>query len=177
MAEPPVVAAGGGGAVAGSGGGPAVQVERAGDAGGGGVARSPGLRLGRRRQANVAGGRSRSFKVKVSEAEAAQLADLAREAQVSVPRLLVEAGLAAGAGGQTSSERRGAMVELFAVHRLLSGIAVNINQVAKATNATREAPESAGWLAALEAVRKVAFRIDEVIAVIGTEQRAAGRRR
>ena len=69
------------------------------------------------------------------------------------------------------------MVELFAVHRLLSGIAVNINQVAKATNATREAPTSAGWLAALEAVRRVAFRIDEVIAVIGTEQRAAGRRR
>ena len=177
MAESPVVAADGGGAVAGSGVGPAAPGGRAGGAGAGGATRSPGLRLGRRRQANVAGGRSRTLKVRVTEAEAAQLGDLAHLAQVSVPRLLVEAGLAAGTGGQTSSERREAMVELFAVHRLLSGIAVNINQVAKATNATREAPESAGWLATLEAVRKVAFRIDEVIAVIGIEQRAAGRRR
>lgn len=177
MAESPVVAADGGAVPAGGGVGPAAQIDRSGGAVAGEATRSPASRLGRRRQANVIGGRSRTFKAKVSEVEAAVLTDLAREAGVSVPRLLVEAAMAAGTGGQTSTERREAMVELFAVHRLLAGISINVNQVAKATNATREAPESAGWTATLEAVRRVAFRVDEVIAVIGGEQRAARRRR
>lgn len=181
MAESPVVAADGGAVLAGGGVGPVAQGD-AGDqgadvAGAGGATRAPRLRLGRRRQANVAGGRTHTIKVTVTEVEAALLTDLAREAGVSVPRLLVEAALAAGTGAQTSTQRHEAMVELFAVHRVLSGIAVNINQVAKATNATREAPEAGGWTAALAAVRKAAFRIDDVLVMIGNEQRAAGRRR
>ena len=177
MAESPVVAAGGGAVLAGGGVGPAAQVERFGEAGAVEATRSPRMRLGRRRQANVAGGRTRAIKVMATEREAAVLTDLAREAGVSVPRLLVEAALAAGTGEQTSTERREAMVELFAVHRLLAGVANNVNQVARATNSTHEGPEGAGWSATLAAVRAVALRIDEVIAVIGGEQRAAGRRR
>ena len=177
MAESPVVAADGGADLAGGGVGPAARVDGENERKEGGATRSPGLRLGRRRRSNLAGGRSRSILVRASEAEVQVLTELAHKAGVSVPRLLVEAALAAGTGAQTSTERHEAMVELFAVHRVLSGIAVNINQVAKATNATREAPEAGGWTAALAAVRKVAFRIDEVLAVIGNEQRSAGRRR
>lgn len=128
-----------------------------------------GARGPRRRQANVAGGRGHSFKVKTSAEQAQVLISRAVVAGVSVPRLLVEAALA-GPGGRTSTQRHEVMAELFAVHRKLSGIAVNINQVAKATNATREAPESAGWVAALEAVREVAARVDEAVATVAGDK-------
>ncbi|MCQ6512786.1 MobC family plasmid mobilization relaxosome protein, partial [Vibrio parahaemolyticus] len=70
-----------------------------------------------------------------------------------------ESALAQDAG-ETASERRAAITKLYELHRLLAAISNNVNQMAKATNATREThPELFSTLAA---VRKTAMRIDEV---------------
>jgi hypothetical protein len=53
------------------------------------------------------------------------------------------------------------MAEMFTVHRLLAAISNNVNQMAKATNATGELP--AELPATLAAVRRVAERLDEAI--------------
>ncbi len=133
---------------------------------------SPARSLGRRRQANVAGGRPRKHEVKVSPAEAEALAEIAQTQGVSVPRLLVEAALSGT--GETSAQRREAMVELFAVHRKLAAISNNVNQMAKAANATHEMPEE--MAATLAAVKATAFRIDDVLKAIGAQERRYNRR-
>lgn len=64
-------------------------------------------------------------------------------------------------GGETAAMRRDVIAELFAVHRLLATIANNVNQIAKATNATLETqPET---FAVMAAVKRTAERIDDVI--------------
>lgn len=115
--------------------------------------------LGRSRQANVAGGRPHSYRVKVTSGERGRLSELAAQQQVSVPRLMVEAALTGGA--ETPTQRREAMVELFAIRRVLSNNAININQMAKAVNVDGEIrPEAVGFL--VEARRLVAH-IDGVL--------------
>ena len=96
----------------------------------------------------------------MSPEEEGMLLRLAAEQGVTVPRLLVESALAAEAG-ETPSERRNAMAELFALHRLLASISNNVNQMAKATNATGEVQTELG--ATLSAVRRTAERIDQAI--------------
>lgn len=113
----------------------------------------------RRRRANVPGGRRHKHEVKVTPEEEARLLMLAEQQRVSVPRLLVEAALASG--GETPTEKREALAELFAVHRVLAGMANNINQIAKATNATGEV--QAETVASMDAIRRVARRFDAVI--------------
>jgi hypothetical protein len=95
---------------------------------------TPGRVLGRRRRANVEGGRPGSpIKVRVSEAERAELVARCREAGgITVQRLLVESALSGGAG--SPSERRAVVVELFGLRRTLSGMAVNLNQAARRAN-------------------------------------------
>ena len=88
---------------------------------------------------------------------------LAEEQRVSVPRLLVESALSGG--GETPTQRREALAELFAVHRLLAGMANNVNQIAKATNATGEV--QADTAASLEALRRSSQRLDRVIDRMG----------
>lgn len=117
----------------------------------------------RRRRANVAGGRQHKHEVKVTPDEEARLLMLAGEQRVSVPRLLVESALASG--GETPTQRREALAELFAVHRVLAGMANNVNQIARATNATGEV--QADMAASLEAVRRSARRLDQVIDRLG----------
>lgn len=113
----------------------------------------------RRRRANVSGGRHHTHEVKVSAEEEARLLMLAEEQGVGVVRLLVESALASS--GETPTQRRELLAELFAVHRVLSGIANNINQIAKVTNATGEwQPE---LHAALDSLRGHARRLDDVI--------------
>lgn len=121
--------------------------------------------LTRRRRANVEGGRQHRHEVKVSAEEEARLVLLAGQHRVSVPRLLVEAALAEA--GETPTERREAIASLFRVHRLLGSIANNVNQMAKATNATGEV--QADLRATLDAVRRTAGRVDD--AVDGLSQR------
>jgi len=120
-------------------------------------------RLRRRRRANVTGGRQLRHEVKVSEAEEAVLVALAEAQHMTVPRLLVEAALASPAG-ETVTDRREAMAALFGVHRLLAAVSNNVNQIARATNATGQLQAETGQT--LAAVRRVADRIDRTIDVL-----------
>jgi len=130
---------------------------------GSGPAGGPRVRrsvLGRRRRANVAGGRQVAHKVKVTPEEEATLVRLAALAGVSVPRLLVEAATAPTVG-ETTSVRREAMVELFSLNRVLSGVAGNLNQLARMGNATGEFPEQA--VAMRERIRVLIPRIERAV--------------
>ncbi|NTW42378.1 MAG: MobC family plasmid mobilization relaxosome protein [Cellulomonadaceae bacterium] len=91
--------------------------------------------LRRRRRANAEGGRQHFHKVGVTPEEELRLTVLADQHGVTVPRLLVEAALSA-ADTMTITERRQSAAELFRVSRLLGTVANNVNQMAKATNAT-----------------------------------------
>ncbi len=121
-------------------------------------------RLSRRRRANVPGGRHHSHEVKVTPEEEARLLQLAESQRVSVPRLLIESALAVPAG-ECLTERRDALVMLFGVQRLLAGIANNVNQIARATNATGEWQDETA--ATLAAVRRTSGRIDDAIDGLG----------
>ena len=119
-----------------------------------------GRLFARRRRANVDGGRQHRHEVKVSPEEEGMLLRLAEAQHVTNPRLLVESALAS-ATSETPTERRNAMAELFALHRLLAAVSNNVNQMARATNATGEV--QAEMSATLDAVRRTAVRIDDAI--------------
>ncbi|HEY5490455.1 MAG TPA: plasmid mobilization relaxosome protein MobC [Gemmatimonadaceae bacterium] len=119
-----------------------------------------GRLFARRRRANVAGGRQHRHEVKVTPEEEAILLQLAEAQRVTVPRLLVEAALSAPTG-ESPSERRNAIAELFAVHRLLAAISNNVNQMARVTNATGNVHTE--MVETLRAVRRTAERIDGAI--------------
>lgn len=110
----------------------------------------------RRRRANAAGGRDASHRVRVTAEESAILTELANAQGVTVPRLLVESALAGDR--ETASRRRDAIVELFAVRRLLAAVSNNLNQVARHANATSELPADAG--AVVAAIARVVQRMD-----------------
>lgn len=116
--------------------------------------------FGRRRRANVDGGRQHKHEVKVTPEEEAMLLRLAEEQRVTVPRLLVEAALSAERS-ETPADRRNTLVELFGAHRLLATISNNVNQMARATNATGEV--QAEMVETLRAVRRTAERIDAAV--------------
>ena len=113
----------------------------------------------RRRRANVPGGRRHSHEVKVTPEEEAMLLQRAEAQRVTIPRLLVESALAPQ--GETPTQRRELLAELFAVHRLLGNIANNVNQIAKATNATGEWQQETS--ATFAATRRTCDRISETI--------------
>lgn len=119
-----------------------------------------GRLFSRRRRANVAGGRQYRHEVKVSPEEEGELLRLAEAQHVTVPRLLVESALASGRA-ETRTERMQLMAKLFELHRLMAAISNNVNQIAKATNATGTL--SPDLRATLEAVRRTASRIDDAI--------------
>lgn len=124
-------------------------------------AETPGGRLfDRRRRANVPGGRRARHEVKVTAQEEETLSRLAQAQRVTIPRLLIESALATESG-EASTERRNAMAELFAIHRLLAAVSNNVNQMAKATNATGEV--QAEMVETLRVVRRVASRVDDAI--------------
>ena len=93
--------------------------------------------MGRRRQANARGGRSHRHEVKVSAEEESRLVALAEAQGVTVARLLVESAMS-GERGETASERRALITELFAVHRSVAGVANNVNQIARKLHTTDE---------------------------------------
>ncbi|WP_155976923.1 plasmid mobilization relaxosome protein MobC [Nocardia sp. 348MFTsu5.1] len=111
------------------------------------------------RRKNVVGGRSISHKVMVSPGEESMLAARASAARVTIPRLLVEAALAPR--GETSTQRADLAAAMFASYRMLASLANNINQIAKATNSTREVQPDTD--AALAAVRRAAFRLERTL--------------
>lgn len=113
-----------------------------------------------RRSRRVPGGRQGRHVVKTSAEEEGVLLRLALAQNVSIPRLLIESAVAAEAG-ETLTERRNTITELFRMHRLLAAISNNVNQIARATNATGE--WQAETAATLAAVRSLAERIDDAV--------------
>lgn len=112
------------------------------------------------RRRRVDGGRQHRHVVRVTPEEEGQLLALALQYHVSVPKLLVDAALAGGAttAAANASVRHEVIAQMFATHRLLAGIANNVNQMAKATNATGEVQQS--MVVTLAKVREVADHID-----------------
>ncbi len=119
-----------------------------------------GRLFSRRRRANVEGGRQHFHKVKVSPEEEAQLLQLAEQQGVTIPRLLVESALSAGAP-QTPTERKQGLAELFAIHTLLARVSNNVNQLARHANSGDEFPAEAKETLAY--VKKLAFRISDTV--------------
>ena len=101
--------------------------------------------------------------MRVTPEEEAQLLALALRYHVSVPKLLVDSALAGGAGvaAENASVRQELLVELFGAHRLLAGVANNVNQLAKVANATGTVPAETG--PTLAATRRTAERIDSLV--------------
>lgn len=116
-----------------------------------------------KRRRRVEGGRHHRHVVKVTAEEEGQLYSLALQYKVSVPKLLVDSALAGGAAAAASnaSVRHEVIAQMFSTHRLLATIANNVNQMAKATNATGET--QAEMVATLRKVREVADRIDAFV--------------
>ncbi|WP_257233744.1 plasmid mobilization protein [Rhodococcus qingshengii] len=112
-------------------------------------------RFRRERRENVPGGRAGRHVVKVTPEEESELLRRAQEARITVARLMVESALSDA--GETATDRRDLAAELFSAFRLLSAISININQMAKATNATGEMPVELNG--ALVSVRRLADRI------------------
>lgn len=116
-----------------------------------------------KRRRRVEGGRQHRHVVRVTPEEEGQLLALALRYRVSVPKLLIDSALAGGAANAAAnaSVRDELLTELFKAYRALAGIANNVNQIARATNATGEA--QAEMSATLAAVRRTAERIDGLI--------------
>ena len=119
------------------------------------------------RRRRIVGGRHHRHVVRVPEEEEGKLLALALQYRVSVAKLLVDSALAGGAevAVANASVRHEVIVQMFATHRLLAGIANNVNQMAKATNATGEVQEA--MVVTLSKVREVAERISSFIDELG----------
>lgn len=115
----------------------------------------------RKRQPNAAGGRSVRREVKLTVEQNLALQVMADEARVSVPRLLVESTLAQSRG-ETAAERRELLAALFVVQRSVAAVGNNLNQIARAANATGEVDAALGSL--IEHLRGSMTRLDETIA-------------
>ena len=114
----------------------------------------------RKRQPNAAGGRSVRREVKLTVEQNLALQVMADEIGVSVPRLLVESTLSQSRG-ETAAERHELITSLFLLQRGLAAAGNNINQIARAANATGEIK---GELHdSLEHLRETVARIDEVL--------------
>ena len=116
--------------------------------------------LTRRRRANVQGGRMHRHEVSVTPEEEGLLLRLALEQGVTIPRLLIEAATAEQPG-ESATDRRALLAELFGLHRAVGAVGNNLNQLARAANATGE--YSVELRHTLAAVRRQLVRIDDTI--------------
>lgn len=112
-----------------------------------------------------------SHEVKVSDAEELRLQVLAAEQGVTVARLLRESALAGGR--QTLAQHQVLAAELFAIHRYLGALSNNINQMARAANATGDLHADLG--ATLAAVRVQLGRVRAATAVLTGEPAPSAR--
>ena len=115
----------------------------------------------RKRQPNAEGGRSVRRVVKLTVEQDLALQVMAKELDVSVPRLLVESTLAQFRG-ETAAERRELITALFLVQRSVSAVGNNLNQIARAANATGEIDVALG--AIIEHLSGSMKSLDEAIA-------------
>lgn len=118
----------------------------------------------RQRRENVPGGRTHRHEVTVTPAEEGLLVRLAAEQGVTIPRLLIEAATAEKPG-ETATDRRELLAQLFGVHRALGAIGNNLNQLTRAANATGDVTEEV--VHTLAAVRRHLDRLDDVLDGVG----------
>ncbi|MGO1727895.1 MULTISPECIES: plasmid mobilization relaxosome protein MobC [Glutamicibacter] len=114
----------------------------------------------RKRQPNATGGRSVRRVVKLTVEQDLALQVMAKEIDVSVPRLLVESTLAQSRG-ETAAERRELITALFMVQRSVAAVGNNLNQIARAANATGEVDAALGAL--IEHISGSMKNLDEAI--------------
>lgn len=127
-----------------------------------------------RRRANLRPGEGRHVhQVTLNDAQEARLlavaAHLGKRPAATLVELL-EADL-----GETPTERKRQAAELFGLHRVISGAAVNMNQVAKKANTTSEIPSNFG--STMQALREAAQRIDSALQEFIVEARKTGTKR
>ncbi|WP_078113957.1 plasmid mobilization relaxosome protein MobC [Gordonia sp. IITR100] len=114
--------------------------------------------FGRRRRRNHPGGRDARIVVKVSPAEDVELRNRAEDAGMTVQRLLVTGALSPAGGVPVNhAEKVAAWKEATDIRNLLSGIAVNMNQIARHANSEREVP--ADFEAAVDAAHRASARV------------------
>ncbi|MFC7646763.1 relaxase/mobilization nuclease domain-containing protein [Streptosporangium lutulentum] len=131
------------------------------------------------RQRRQQGGRPHKHSVRMSQEEQAVVEARAGQAGVSVPRFLVEAGLAGDAA--TASQLRANAAELLAARRLVAAVGVNLNQLAKVANATGEVPSGVGGddgrdAAVFEPAGRGGRRLRGVRPAVRPSRRGRGRR-
>jgi hypothetical protein len=80
--------------------------------------------------------------VRVTDDEHDELSALARRAGLSIPRLLVEAACAGSAGD--AAHRRVLAYELLRAAAVATGVANNVNQLAKWVNTNHGTPDGLG---------------------------------
>lgn len=114
---------------------------------------------GLRQRRVPSGARTIDHRVKVTPEQEARLLLLAAPRGITVARLFVESALAGGAeAANTRAEFRD---ELYRITRLLGKVSVNINQIARATNATfEEQPDTA---AAIASLGRVTARLEQLL--------------
>ena len=128
----------------------------------GGVAKNIARAVRRRRLPNVDGGRPFAHQVMAAAEEEAALGARAKVLGVTVPRLLLESALAPPESGSVTGLPPADKIEicdqLYGLARLVRQLGNNVNQIAKAVNATGDVTDDLD--ATLVAVRRTLVRID-----------------
>lgn len=115
---------------------------------------------GRKRRANAEDEKRDLVQaVYLSKSELTILRSRAEAAGVTVPRLLFESAMSDTV--ETMTDRRRQATKLFALHRELSGAAVNMNQVAKKANTVHEVPSE--FHPTMLRLRAVADKLKEAV--------------
>jgi hypothetical protein len=120
------------------------------------TATTPALRR-TSRMATVTGGRHNVVKVRLSDRELGQLQERAERACVSLQRFLFEAAMSGSAA--QSAERRQAAGDAQRARIVLTGVANNVNQLAKWANTNHVLPD--GFSDALDEVRRATAVLTE----------------
>lgn len=131
----------------------------------GGAAKNIARALRRRRLPNVDGGRPFAHQVMASAEEEAAIQARAKVLGVTVPRLLLEAALTPTPSGSVTGLPPADKLEItdrmYGLSVSVRQVGRNINQIAKATNATGEVADLADELSnALTALNATLVRID-----------------
>jgi hypothetical protein len=119
------------------------------------------LEAPRKRQIRLPGVRREIVhKVKVNPDQEARLVAKAGERGITVSRLLVESALAGGADAAAAKAQLAG--ELYRITRVVGKVGVNVNQIARATNATLE--EQPSTRAAMDAIVRLTERLELFLA-------------
>ena len=128
---------------------------------------APTAAAGRRQVRATGRVRPHAHRVKVTAEQETRLAELAAARGITVARLLVESALSGGA--QSAVERAAVVAELSVLGSALGRVGVNVNQIARVTNATGEVQPATE--ATLAAVQEVAARLGAVLDALDTTGR------